>query len=73
MKFVGIIMGILGAPMFILHLVEVYLKGGESPGMLTHHWLSLLSGGAMITGIVFYVIGRRQPLPEDKSFVVKMQ
>lgn len=60
MKFVGIIMGIVGAPLFVLHMVEVYLKGGEPPGMLTHHWLSLISGMAMLMGICLYVIGRLQ-------------
>lgn len=60
MKLVSIFMGIIGGALFVSHLVEVYFYGERQVGMLTHHWLSMIGGGAMITGITLYVIGRRE-------------
>lgn len=63
MKLVGILLAIIGGALFFSHLVEVYLNGERETGMFTHHWLSLIGGGAMLTGITLYVIGRRQTPP----------
>lgn len=62
MKLVSIFIGIFGGALFVSHLVEVFLYGERQTGMLTHHWLSIFGGMAMITGITLYVIGRRETL-----------
>lgn len=60
MKIAGIIVGIIGAILFVWHLVKVMLDMETSTGIFTHHILSLVGGVIMIVGIGIYILGRRR-------------
>lgn len=59
MKTFGIIVGVLGAALFVWHLVKVFLDAEQESGVFTHHWLSLIGGILMLAGIGIYIVGRR--------------
>lgn len=59
-KISGIVIGIVGAGLFIWHLVKVFIGADEGSPPFTHHILSLIGGVLMFAGIWIYVIGRRR-------------
>ena len=59
MKIFGIIVGVIGAAIFVWHLVKVFLDAEQQTGILSHHWLSLIGGILMLAGIGIYIAGRR--------------
>lgn len=63
MKLAGIIVGIVGAIMFVWHLVKVLLGVEEQPGVFTHHWLSLIGGILAFAGIWLWIKGH----PKEKN------
>ncbi len=61
MKIAGIVVGILGAILFIWHSVTVLMGTDLDTGYMRHGFLSLIGGVVMFAGIWIYVIGRRKP------------
>lgn len=61
MKLVGIIIGVVGAAMFVWHLVKVLLGTETQTGAFTHHWLSLVGGVLAFAGILIWIKGHRIP------------
>lgn len=60
MKIFGIIIGVIGAAMFVWHLVKVLFGLEEQTGVLSHHWLSLIGAVIMFVGIGLYAVGRER-------------
>lgn len=60
MKLAGIIVGVVGAIMFVWHLFKVLTGMEEQTGIFTHDILSLVGGILMFAGIWLYVAGRRR-------------
>jgi len=60
MKLTGIIIGVIGAAMFVWHLVRVFLNVEVRTGPFTHHWPSLIGGILMFAGIWLWVAGHRR-------------
>lgn len=60
MKIVGIIVGIVGAAMFVWHLVKVLWGTETQTGAFTHHWLSLVGGVLAFVGIFIWIKGHRK-------------
>lgn len=60
MKLAGIILGIVGAIMFVWHLVKVVMGMEEQTGIFTHHILSLVGGILAFAGIWLWITGRRK-------------
>ena len=60
MKIARIIVGIVGALMFVWHLVKVFLGTEEQTGVFTHHILSLVGGILMFAGIWLWIAGRKR-------------
>lgn len=71
MKIAGIIVGFIGAGLFIWHSIAV-LMGTDldnligtqlEMGYMRHGFLSLIGGVIMFAGTWLYVAGRRKPRP----------
>lgn len=60
MKIGGIIVGIIGALLFVWHLVKVMTGADEGTGITTHHVMSLVGGVLMFAGIWLYIAGRKR-------------
>lgn len=60
MKLSGIIVGAIGAIMFVWHLFKVLSGTEEQMGMFSHHILSLVGGIVMFAGIWLWVAGHRK-------------
>lgn len=60
MKVAGIIVGVIGATMFVWHLVKVVMGLEEQTGMFTHHILSLVGGILVFAGIWLWIKGHRK-------------
>lgn len=60
MKLTGIIVGVIGAMMFVWHLVKVVLGTDQPTGIFTHHILSLVGGILMLAGIGIWIKGHRR-------------
>lgn len=60
MKLVGIITAIVGALLFLWHLVKVATGTDVERGITTHHVLSLVGGILVIVGTGIYISGRRR-------------
>ena len=60
MKIAGIIVGIMGATMFVWHLLKVLMGTEEQTGVFTHHILSLAGGILAFAGIWIWIAGRRR-------------
>ena len=60
MKILGIIIGIIGAVLFVWHLVKVMMDMESNTGIFTHHILSLTGGILIIVGTGIYILGRRR-------------
>lgn len=60
MKIAGIIVGTIGAIMFVWHLLKVLMGMEEQTGMFTHHYLSLVGGILTFAGIWIWIAGRRR-------------
>ena len=60
MKILGIIVGIIGAVLFVWHLVKVVMNMESNTGIFTHHILSLVGGILIIVGTGIYILGRRR-------------
>lgn len=63
MKIAGIIVGVVGAVIFVWHLVKVLLGVEDQTGFFTHHWLSLVGGILAFVGIWLWIKGH----PREKS------
>lgn len=60
MKLAGIIVGVVGAIMFVWHLVKVVTGTEEQTGTFTHHILSLVGGILAFAGIWIWIKGHRR-------------
>lgn len=60
MKILGIIVGIIGAILFVWHLIKVMLDKETNTGIFTHHIMSLVGGILIIVGTGIYILGRRR-------------
>ena len=60
MKYVGIVIGVVGAALFAWHLSRVLVGADQGQGPYTHHIPSLIGGVLMFGGIWLYVVGRRR-------------
>lgn len=60
MKIAGIIVGVVGALMFVWHMVQVFLGTEEQTGVFTHHILSLVGGILIFAGIWLWIAGRKR-------------
>lgn len=63
MKFGGIVVGLMGALLFIWHLARVVADTDQGGGVTTHHLMSLIGGVLLLAGIWLYVIGRKRTRP----------
>ena len=63
MRVAGIIVGILGAVLFIWHSVKVMMGTDITTGYTSHESLSLVGGILMFAGTWLYVTGRRKSRP----------
>lgn len=61
MKLGGIIVGIIGAALFVWHLANVLFGMDRGTSDYTHHLLSLVGGVLLFAGIWLYVTGRKRP------------
>ena len=59
MKLAGIIIGVVGAILFVWHLIKVFLGTEEQTGYFTHHVLSLVGGVLAFAGIWLWIKGHR--------------
>ena len=60
MKLLGIIVGIIGAGLFVWHLVNAMRGMDGGLGYMDHRLLSLVGGILVIVGTGIYILGRRQ-------------
>lgn len=60
MKVAGVIIGVVGAILFIWHSVKVVMGTDIDTGYMSHKTLSLVGGMLILTGTWVYVIGRRR-------------
>lgn len=60
MKIGGIIVGIIGALLFVWHLAKVMTGADAGTGITTHHVMSLVGGVLMFAGIWLYIAGRKR-------------
>lgn len=60
MKIVGIIIGLVGAGLFIWHSVKVAMGMDIDTGSISHKTLSLVGGIMIFAGTWVYIIGRRR-------------
>ncbi len=61
MRIAGIIIGILGAVLFIWHAVKVVMGTDIDSIYASHTVLSLVGGVMVFAGTWLYVLGRRRP------------
>lgn len=61
MKVAGIIIGVLGAGLFVWHSIRVLMGTDVDLGFTRHGFLSLIGGVMMFAGIWLYIEGRRKP------------
>jgi uncharacterized membrane protein YeaQ/YmgE (transglycosylase-associated protein family) len=61
MKIAGIIIGIIGAVLFVWHAVKVVMGTDIDTAYMSHTVLSLIGGVMVLAGTWLYVIGRRRP------------
>lgn len=59
MKLAGIIVGVVGAVLFVWHLIKVVMGAEEQTGAFTHHILSLAGGILAFVGIWLWIKGHR--------------
>jgi hypothetical protein len=60
MKIAGIMVGIIGALLFIWHAVKVVMGTDVNSTLTDHTVLSLAGGVIVLAGICLYAIGRRR-------------
>ncbi|MFZ1700976.1 MAG: hypothetical protein WBO10_04425 [Pyrinomonadaceae bacterium] len=60
MKLTGIIVGVVGAIMFVWHLFKVFTGMEEQTSFFTHHILSLVGGILAFVGIWLWIKGHRR-------------
>ena len=60
MKIAGIIVGFIGAGLFIWHSITVLMGTDLDTGYMRHGFLSLIGGIVMFAGTWLYVAGRRR-------------
>ena len=60
MKVAGIIIGIVGAVLFVWHAVKVAMGADLDTVYMSHTVLSLIGGIMVVGGTSLYVIGRRR-------------
>lgn len=60
MKIAGIIVGAIGAILFVWHYVNVAMGRDVDTRYISHQTLSLVGGIIIFLGIGIYVIGRRR-------------
>lgn len=61
MKVAGIIIGIIGAVLFVWHAVKVVMGTDIDTVFMNHTILSLIGGIMIFAGTWLYVAGRRKP------------
>ena len=60
MKNLGIIVGIIGAVLFVWHSVKVINGTDVGLGMWNHQTLSLIGGIMILIGTGIYILGRKR-------------
>jgi UDP-N-acetylmuramyl pentapeptide phosphotransferase/UDP-N-acetylglucosamine-1-phosphate transferase len=60
MKLAGIIVGLVGAALFIWHLIKVLMGTDVGDGPYRHQVMSLIGGVLMFVGIWLYAAGKRR-------------
>ena len=61
MKVAGIIIGIIGAVLFVWHVIKVVMGTDMDTAFMSHRVLSLIGGIKVFAGTWLYVAGRRRP------------
>ena len=65
MRIAGIIIGILGAVLFIWHAIKVVTGTDTDSPDMSHTVLSLMGGVMIFAGTWLYITGRRKPRTKD--------
>lgn len=60
MKNLGIIVGVIGAVLFIWHMIKVMNGTDVGFGIWNHQTLSLIGGILVLIGTASYILGRRR-------------
>lgn len=60
MRLAGIIIGVIGATLFVWHALKVLMGTEQQTGMFSHHILSLVGGILAFIGILLWVKGHRR-------------
>jgi len=67
MKILGIMVGIVGAGLFMWHVIIVMMGTDIRTGYASHESLSLIGGLMMFAGIWIYIEGRRRAYTTHKN------